>query len=124
MSRFDQDWCDTLAKGASGAKAHGVDLHVLYVVTETEEGKLAFHIGLANGAVEHVTTGKLPRGEKADITITATEATFSALWSGDRSRDAAFMAGDIKIEGAYPQWLDQLVPMFGDEPWRSAWASA
>lgn len=124
MSRFDQDWCNALAEQAGDATTQGDDAHLLYVVTDTSEGKVAFHIGLVDGAVEHVTAGKLPRGEKADITITATEATLGGLWSGDRSRDSAFMAGDIKIEGAYAQWLDQLVPLFEAAPWRDAWASA
>ena len=38
-----------------------------------------------------------------------------------RTRDAAFMRGDLKIEGAYERWIDELVPLFQSEPWLSAW---
>ena len=84
MSRFDQDWCNALAEQAGDATTQGDDAHLLYVVTDTSEGKVAFHIGLVDGAVEHVTAGKLPRGEKADITITAT----CLLYTSPSPRDA------------------------------------
>jgi len=124
VTNYEQPWCDALAAQAGGAAAEGVDLVVLYVVTDTEDGKVAFHAELISGKPAQITAGRMPRGHKADVTVTVKEPILRSLWVGEVSRDSAFMAGDIKIEGAYPQWLDQLVPMFGDEPWRSAWASA
>ena len=92
------------------------------MVTETDEGKVPFHLQFDNESTE-ATAGKLPRGEKADVTVTAKEAVLAAIWSGDRNRDEAFMAGDIKVEGAYNQWLDVLVPLFAAPDWSKAWAS-
>lgn len=125
MTRFDQDWCDTLAAavGGSSAFAQTAPISVLYVVTDTDEGKVAFTFS-DDGSALTATAGKLPRGQKADITLTAKESVLSSLWSGDRSYDAAFMAGDIKVEGAYARWIDELVPAFGDEPWADAWAAS
>jgi len=97
---------------------------MLYVVTDTEEGKVAFNLELADGAPLHVTAGKFPRGTKADVTVTIKEAVLASLWVGDRTRDEAFMAGDIKVEGAYNRWLDQIVPLFQSEPWAAAWAAS
>lgn len=119
MARFDQQWCNELV--ASG-QTTGVPWRVLYVVTETDEGKVAFSI--TNGDELIATAGKLARGDKADITVTATEAVLANIWAGDRSRDEAFMAGDIKVEGAYALWLDVLVEAFESSPWASAWKQA
>ncbi len=125
MTRFDQHWCDALAAavGESSGFAKAEPLRVLYVVTDTEEGKVAFFFA-DDGSRLTATAGKLPRGEKADVTITAKESVLSALWSGDRSYDAAFMAGDIKVEGAYARWIDELVPAFLKAPWMEAWAAS
>ncbi len=119
MTRFDQDWCNTLVEGVSSLGTAG-PLRLLYVITDTEEGKMAFSLR-DDGTSITATAGKLPRGEKADITVTAKESVLVDIWSGTRSRDEAFMAGDIKIEGAYSRWLDELVATFEASPWASAW---
>lgn len=123
MTRFDQEWCDALASavGQTSAFNSSASVRLLYVVTDTADGKVAFTIS-DDGSALAVTAGKLPRGEKADITVTAKESVLSELWSGARSHDAAFMAGDIKVEGDYARWLDELVPAFGQAPWADAWA--
>ncbi len=125
MARYEQDWCDMLA-AAVGDAALGEHepLRLLYVITDTDDGKVAFNIDLIDGAVQACTSGKLPRGEKADVTVTVKEAIIVELWAGSRKRDAAFMRGDVKIEGAYARWLDELVPLFESDPWSTAWAAA
>ncbi len=125
MARYDEDWCEAL--GLAAGKGAGIALvepvRILYVVTNTDEGKVAFRIEMDEGSVA-VATGKFPRGVTPDVTITATESVLIDLWSGARTRDQAFMAGDVKIEGAYAMWLDELAPAFAGPPWQHAWASA
>ena len=125
MARFDERWCDSLeaAVGQSSDFANGELTKVLYVVTDTADGKVAFNL-VDDGASLTVGIGKFPRGVKPDITITAKESVLLQLWSGDRTRDEAFMVGDLKVEGAYARWLDDLVPAFADAPWADAWAGA
>ena len=122
---FDQEWCDALAAdvGAKSTLAANGELSMLFVVTDTEEGKVAFNLSDTGNELT-VTAGKLPRGVKADITITVKEPVINALWSGSRSRDEAFMAGDLKVEGAYARWLDEVVPAFESDPWVEAWSTA
>ena len=124
MTNYEQPWCDALAAQADGAAAEGVDLVVLYVVTDTEDGKVAFHAELTSGKPAQITAGRMPRGHKADVTVTVKEPILRSLWVGEVSRDSAFMAGDIKIEGAYQRWLDELVPLFESDPWKAAWANS
>lgn len=125
MARYDQEWCDALASLVGpDALTDDSGMRLLYVVSDTEEGKVAFNLDLSGGAVAAATAGKLPRGEKADVTVTAKEAVLLELWRGNRSRDAAFMRGDLKIEGAYQRWLDELVPLFQVDPWNAAWNKA
>ena len=127
MDRYDQTWCDRLFADAGGTHDKSdQQMRVLYIVTDTEEGKVAFHLDFdADGAtLTGATSGKLPRGEKADITVTLKESVFVEIGEGTRSRDAAFMRGDLKIEGAYNRWLDGLVPLFETEPWATTWRAA
>lgn len=118
--RYNQEWVDALVSENNTSTAQA--LRLLFIVSDTAEGKVAFHLDFDGGVVG--TAGKLPRGEKADVTVTAKESALLELWSGDRTRDAAFMAGDLKIEGAYQRWLDELVPLFSSDAWAAAWRTA
>lgn len=124
MPSYEQDWCDALATAVGAVDAEHDPIRLLYVVTDTEDGKVAFNLELEKGSVVAATAGKLPRGEKADVTVTIKEPILHQLWAGEQRRDVAFMRGDIKIEGAYHRWLDELVPLFEADPWTSAWAAA
>jgi len=97
-------------------------IRLLFVVTDTDEGKVAFHLDLGDGLSG--TAGRLPRGEKADVTVTVKESAILPLWAGERSWDAAFMAGDLKVEGEYQRWVDELVPLFTSDAWAGAWEAA
>lgn len=125
MSRFEEEWCRALAASVGSEQLVDIEpLRLLVVVTDTDAGKLAFHLDLEGGAVAAATAGRLPRGQKADVTVTAKEPVLLELWRGERRRDAAFMRGDLKIEGDYARWLDELVPLFEAEPWAAAWSAA
>ncbi|MGI9607613.1 MAG: SCP2 sterol-binding domain-containing protein [Acidimicrobiales bacterium] len=125
MTRYDQDWVDALVDGASVAAATvHAPMRVLWIVTETDDGKHAFHIDLDGSRPVSGTAGRLPRGESAAVTVTAKESALLPLWRGERDLDTAFMAGDLKIEGSYERWLDELVPAFRSDPWAAAWVAA
>lgn len=124
MTRYDQDWADALAGVADPIAGLGGPVRLLFVVTDAADGKAAFFVDILDGVVESATSGRLPRGEKADITVTAKEEKLLEIWRGDRSYDAAFMSGDLKVEGAYADWLDRVTPAFAGPPWSEAWAAA
>lgn len=124
MAIYDQAWCDSLAGTVGSGSSGHAPMLLLYVITDTEEGKVAFNLELDKGGIVAAAEGKFPRGTKADVTVTVKEPVIQALWAGERTRDEAFMAGDLKIEGAYERWLDELVPLFEAEPWSSAWAAS
>ena len=124
MTRYDQDWADALASAAGPVAGLEGSVRILFVVTDTADGKAAFFVDLADGVVESATAGRLPRGEKADITVTAMEDKLLEIWRGERSHDAAFMRGDLKVEGAYADWLDRVTPAFAERPWSAAWGAA
>ncbi len=122
MTRFDDHWCETLTAAVAEAGLADVD-RVLWVITDTADGKAAFVVEMLDEAVT-VSAGRLPRGTKAQVTITVKEERLLPLLAGERSWDAAFMRGDLKVEGAYERWLDGLVPLFSTEPWASAWKAS
>lgn len=121
---FDDAWATSLSDAlvkTDLAWEHD-DLVVLFAMTNSDaevadaKGRLWFQIEVMSG---QVTLGKMKRGTKPAISVTLKEPTWAALWTGDRNYDEAFMSGDLKVEGAYHVWLDQLTPLFvGD------WAAA
>lgn len=124
MGHYDQDWCNALAAAVGPGTGDQSEMRLLFVITDTEDGKKAFHLDLDRGGVVASVEGRVPRGQpKADVTVTVKEPVIRALWSGERTRDEAFMRGDLKIEGAYERWLDELVPAFNADPWAAAWAA-
>ncbi len=124
MARYDQAWCDQLASAVGNGAGEHAEMRLLYVVTDTDDGKKAFNLELDKGGIVAATEGRMPRGQKADVTVTVKEAVIDQLWSGERSRDEAFMRGDLKIEGAYERWLDELVPLFSNDVWTAAWSAS
>ena len=124
MARYDEVWVEALVDGHRTDGDADASTSVVYVVTDTDEGKVAFNLHLDGEGVVAAGAGKLPRGVKPDITLTLKESVALDLWSGDRSRDAAFMAGDIKVEGAYEVWIDSLVALFEADEWNDSWARA
>jgi len=125
--RYDQAWIDELVSSAASAPdtGHGA-FRVLYVITDIEgdADKAAFHLDIDVGRAVGGATGKPSRAEPAEVTVTAKEAVFVDVWAGARSRDAVFMAGDFKVEGAYERWIDELVPTFEEPDWSTAWLNA
>ncbi len=125
MATYDQDWCDSLASAVGAGTGEQAPMRLLFVITDTEDGKVAFHLDLDKGGIVSAIHGRVPRGQdKANVTVTVKESVIRELWAGERTRDAAFMRGDLKIEGSYERWLDELVPLFTAEPWSSAWAAS
>jgi len=125
--RYDQVWVDELVSSAASAPDTGHEaVRVLYVVTDIEgdADKAAFHLDVDAGRAVGGATGKPSKVEPADVTVTAKEAIFLDVWTGARSRDAVFMAGDFKVEGAYERWIDELVPTFEESGWSAAWLNA
>ena len=47
MSRYDADWCAALAGGVGTSSGLTAPIRILYVVTDTEEGKAAFWLSLS-----------------------------------------------------------------------------
>ncbi len=123
MTRFDQAWVDALVAAAGPIAGLADRCRLLFVVTGTADGKAAFFLDLDDRGVSG-RAGRLPRGEHADVTVTAEEKMLADLWMGRRVYDAAFMSGDLKVEGAYEIWLDRLTPAFAVPPWATAWSAA
>ena len=50
MTRYDEDWVAELASAVDGADDDGTEaLLLLYVVTDTEDGKVAFNLSFEGG---------------------------------------------------------------------------
>ena len=124
MTRYDQEWVDALVDAGGTIEGLAEPLRLLFVVTDTADGKTAFFLDIDPDAGVTGSAGRLPRGVKADLTVTAKEAVLHRLWAGERSYDAAFMSGDLKVEGGYNVWLDELTPAFAVAPWFAAWRAA
>jgi len=82
--------------------AGDVDAVVQYAVSANPEGKVTFHAVIEAGVVIELVAGK---ATDPIAKISCSFDTFEALVAGDKSTDAAFMDGSIKVEGNHKIWL-------------------
>jgi putative sterol carrier protein len=98
----------------------GADARLQYIVEGTAEGKKRWFEVIENGVVTEAGTGKVT---DPDCTITWKLEYAQALFAGETSHDASFMAGRTKVEGDYPVWLDRLHDWHTSDSVRSMQAS-
>jgi len=72
-----------------------VDMGIQFHVTEAPEGEVDFYLTVSDGTAA-MASGEL---DGADVTITSTNETAIALFSGDLNTQMAFMTGKIKVAG-------------------------
>ena len=113
-----EDW----AAEVSGAlQAHeqfksSADMTLQFVVTDAPEGEVKFYLD-ASGDDPVQTMGEL---EDADVTISSTYETASAMFSGELNTQMAFMTGKIKVSGNLAKLMTQQAAL---GHWASAVAS-
>jgi predicted lipid carrier protein YhbT len=97
------EWVAALAAaGAEATAPDGVRLVLQQVVSEPEGAEVAYAIRVGDGAIR-VEAGRVP---DADVTFTQDRATATAIARGERSAQAAFLAGDLQVGGDLSLVLD------------------
>jgi len=101
MARFlSAEWLDQVAAAAHDdeelrAATTGVSLTVQQVVTGGPDGDVAWHVRLGDGRVE-IASGRAP---DADVVITQSHETATAVSRGGLSPAEAFASGRLKLGG-------------------------
>lgn len=72
-----------------------IDMALQFHVTEAPAGDVDFHLTVGDGAAT-MSPGDL---ESADVSISSSHETASALFSGELNTQMAFMTGKIKVAG-------------------------
>jgi putative sterol carrier protein len=85
-----REFFDTLESRVDASKTAGMNNSFLFEI----EGAGTWKVDVADGNVS-VSEGP---GD-ADVTIRATEETFSAIASGEQNPTTAYMTGKLKVEG-------------------------
>jgi putative sterol carrier protein len=85
-----REFFDTLESRVDASKTAGMNNSFLFEI----EGAGTWKVDVADGNVS-VTEGP---GD-ADVTIRASEETFSAIASGEQNPTTAYMTGKLKVEG-------------------------
>jgi alkyl sulfatase BDS1-like metallo-beta-lactamase superfamily hydrolase len=89
-------------------RSRGVHL-VLSQTVQDDAGDISWALRLDDGTAS-LTVG---RADDATVTFTCARATADAIHSGERSAQAAFIAGDLRIGGDVSA-LMQHAPLFAD----------
>ena len=101
MARFlSAEWLDQVAAAAHGdqklqAATAGVALTVRQVVTGGPDGEVAWHVRLGDGTVQ-IGSGRVP---DAEVVITQSHETATAVSRGRLSPAQAFASGRLKLSG-------------------------
>ena len=101
MARFlSAEWLEQVAAAAHDdeelqAATAGVSLTVQQVVTDGPDGEVAWHVRLGDGKVE-IGPGRAP---DAEVVITQSRETATAVGRGGLSPAEAFASGRLKLGG-------------------------
>jgi putative sterol carrier protein len=96
------------AEVSSALQAHeqfksAADMSLQFVVNDAPEGEVKFYMD-ASGDEPIQAMGEL---ENADVTISSTYETASAIFSGELNTQMAFMTGKIKVNGNLAKLMTQ-----------------
>ncbi|MDH3538489.1 MAG: SCP2 sterol-binding domain-containing protein [Acidimicrobiia bacterium] len=97
---LSEDWLTAANEALAGSAGYQAatsttDLTLQFVVTDTPDGDVEYHVVMANGA----TTFTAGAVEGADATIRNNHETAMAVSKGDLNTQAAFISGKLKVEG-------------------------
>jgi hypothetical protein len=107
------EWFAALRETAEVWPAHdGVSAALLFVIASSPSGKLQFVVRVADGRLTDITMGK---SDQVDCTLQCSYAHAVAMARGDLDREAAYMRGDLKIDGDYAAYILRLQPLFDSE---------
>jgi putative sterol carrier protein len=73
---------------------------------------LQFVVRVVDGRLADITMGK---SDQVDCTLQCSYAHAVAMARGDLDREAAYMRGDLKIDGDYAAYILRLQPLFDSE---------
>ncbi len=102
---LSEDWATevTAALQAHEAFTSSADMSLQFVVTDAPEGEVKFYMD-ASGDEPVQKLGEL---EDADVTISSSYETASAIFSGELNTQMAFMTGKIKVSGNLAKLMTQ-----------------
>lgn len=109
-ARFlSDDWFGLNLEAASAwPERPGVDCAANFEVSGAPDGKVRYHAVIRGGRLVEMASGKLA---DADVSIVYKYADACAEVTGGEHPDLAFMAGRMKLEGDYAQWVYGLRPL-------------
>jgi putative sterol carrier protein len=110
-----EDWA---AEATGALQAHeqfkaSADMSLQFVVSDAPDGEVKFYMD-ASGDDPVQAVGEL---EDADVTISSSYETASAIFSGELNTQMAFMTGKIKVNGNLAKLMTQQTAL-------GHWASA
>ncbi len=87
-------------------------------------GTASLLIAVKSGAVKVQSVAKNdPDAKGADVTITAKFEDFAALWNGELSLEAAYMTGQLKVDGNRVLLIDGWRPLRNSPEVQKAFSS-
>ncbi|MDH3398086.1 MAG: SCP2 sterol-binding domain-containing protein [Acidimicrobiia bacterium] len=102
---LSEDWA---AEVTTALQAHeqfieSADMSLQFVVNDAPQGEVKFYMD-ASGGDPVQAMGEL---ENADVTISSSYETVSAIFSGELNTQMAFMTGKIKVNGNLAKLMTQ-----------------
>lgn len=124
-----QRLCDSWLEKAASAAAEILpvetqNFYIDFEVTETPDGKYRGHCEIVDAVPTNIRPGKLPKktveanANSAGVVAVSIKAKrFKALIDGELNPFAAFMRGEIKIDGDYELVVDELFTKANRQSW-------
>tara|TARA_B110000014_G_C19934045_1_gene483267 strand:+ start:201 stop:581 length:381 start_codon:yes stop_codon:yes gene_type:complete len=118
-SFLSDDWLEDLRRlGKELPKVKGASISCQHEISETPEGKIRFYAIWEDGVLSEADTGKM---DNPDCILQAKYEDALDILHGRNKAEAAFMQGDLKVDGNYKKLLVDLHEWRGSVEYRKLW---
>ena len=116
---LSDEWVESLRiLGSALPEVCGASISCPHEISGTPDGKIRFYIVWEDGVLADADKGKL---DNPDCVILAKYEHARDLFNGGNKVEAAFMQGDLKVEGNYRKFLIDLHGWRQSAPYKKLW---
>mgnify|MGYP001158196295 FL=1 len=113
---FTEDWLKTLKQLGSELPSMDLTITCQYEISGAPQGKVRYYIDIVKGKITDVELGKHP-SPNCSISVTYKEVT--SILQQEKSVEASFMQGNLKIDGEYERYLLTMNAIRSTKEWQN-----
>ena len=113
---FTEEWLKTLKQLGSELPSMDLTVTCQYEISGAPQGKVRYYIDIQKGKITDAELGKHP---SPNCSISTTYKEVSSILQQEKSVEASFMQGNLKIDGEYEKYLLTMNAIRSTKEWQN-----